>query len=134
MWHAVDYETDVAIAEVGPSPALANLYGFIHDTKGDPLAAVSVAVNEHTTATLLDGIFSLLDLDPREYTITCTKVGYQDFTTTKTLEQGDNEIDITMLAEGEAPPEEIPWLWIGIGSGAVIAILAAVALAKRRKK
>lgn len=114
--------------------AIANLYGLVHDTKGNPLAAVSVVLNEHTTATVLDGTFSFLDLDPREYTITCTKLGCEDFTATVTLEPGDNEIDVTMLAKGEVPPEEIPWLWIGIGSGLAIAILAAVALARRRKK
>lgn len=124
------WENKIAHVAVG----MANLHGFVHDTKDNPLEAVSVLLNEHTAATLADGTFSFLDLDPREYTITCTKAGYQDFTATKKLEPGDNEIDVTMLAEGEAPPEEIPWMWIGIGSGAVVLIVAAVALAKRRKK
>lgn len=124
------WENKIARVAVG----MATLHGFVHDTKGNPLAAVSVLLNEHTAATLLDGTFSFLDLDPREYTITCTKAGFQHYTAAVTLEPGDNEIDVTMLAKGEPPPEEIPWMWIGIGSGAVVLIVAAVALAKRRKK
>ena len=46
----------------------------------------------------------------------------------------DDQTDVAVAEVAEVLPEEIPWLWIGIGSGAVIAILAGVALAKRRRK
>lgn len=125
---ALDEETWSAINALIPA---ANLHGFVHDTDGNPLATVSVSLNEYTTTTEPDGTFSLMDLGPGEYTITCTKAGYQDFSKSITLPAGDNEIDIKMLAEGEV---EIPWLWIGIGLGAVAVIGGGIALAKKRKE
>lgn len=110
---------------------VANLYGFVHDTDGNPLPAALVSLNEHSTATLLNGTFDFANIPAGPYAITCTKTGYQDFSKSITLNAGDNEIDIKMLAEGEV---EIPWMWIGIGIGAVAVIVGGtVALAKKRK-
>ena len=117
--------------DVATTLIIANLYGFVHDKDGNPLPAVSVSLNEHSTATLLDGTFDFINIAAGPYTITCTKAGYKEFSEDITLTEGDNESDITM--EGEVPPPEIPWMWIGIGVGAAAAIGGAVALAKRRK-
>lgn len=114
---------------IAAGPA-ANLYGFVHDSEGNPLPAVSVSLNQHKTATMLDGTFAFANIPAGSYTITCTKTGYKDFSTDITLSEGDNEIDIKMLAEGEV---EVPWLWIGIGVGAAAAIGGGIALAKKRK-
>lgn len=110
----------------------ANLYGFIHDTKDNPLPAVSISLNEHTTATMLDGTFSFLGTDPGDYTITCAKEGYQDFSMPVTLAEGDNKFDITMLAEGEAPPEGFPWGWVALGGGIAAAAGIGVAISRRK--
>lgn len=108
---------------------LANLYGFVHDKDGNPLPAVSVSLNEHSTDTMLDGTFDFINIAAGPYTITCSKTGYEDFAQDITLSEGDNDIDITM--EGEV---EIPWLWIGIGLGAVAVIGTGIALVKKRKE
>lgn len=129
-------ETWNAIVGVGAPPIVANLYGFVHDTSGNPLPEVSVDLNGYPATTNVDGEFSFEDIEPGDYTITCTKSGYEDTTKSKTLNAGDNEVDIEMLAEGEVPPPpptEVPWLWIGIGLGAVAVIGTGIALAKKRK-
>jgi len=131
----IDQKTWDAI-EVGLPPEVANLYGFVHDTDGNPLDDVSITSNEHTASTNPDGEFSFEDIEPGDYTITCTKSGYEDTTKSKTLNAGDNEVDIEMLAEGEVPPPpptEVPWLWIGLGLGVVAVIGGGIALAKKRK-
>lgn len=101
------------IGEEGPPPPppdKANLYGFVHDTGGNPLAAVSVVLNEHETATMLDGTFRFLNIEPNTYTIICEKGGYQSYSKQIILAEGDNGVDITMLAEGEEKP--FPWQWL----------------------
>ncbi len=114
---------------VAAGPA-GNLYGFVHDSEGNPLPAVSVALNSYETATMLDGTFDLANIPVGPYTITCTKTGYKDFSKDITLTEGDNEIDITMKGEEEV---EIPWMWIGIGVGAAAVVGGGIALAKKRK-
>lgn len=111
-------------------PGLANLYGFIHEKNDTPIAAVSVKLNEHSAATKVDGNFSFTELEPRGYAITCTKIGWEKFTTDVTLEEGDNGIDITMVKE--EVPAKLPWKWIGAGVGIVAAIIGTVKLVARR--
>ena len=109
---------------------VADLYGFVHDTDGNPLAAVSITLNGHETASMIDGTFSILEIEPGDYTLTCTKEGYKDRSKTISLVAGDNEEDIEMLREDE---EESWWerletwqqaLIIGGGASAVIGLLA----------
>jgi len=111
---------------------VGNLHGFVHDADGNPLPAVSVSLNVVylSTATKLDGTFDFTEIPMGTYTITCTKTGYKDFSEKIPLAEGDNEIDIKMLAEGEV---EIPWLWIGLGVGAAAAIGVTVVLVKKSK-
>lgn len=115
----------------------ANLYGFVHNTDGDPLAAVSITLNGLGTASMIDGTFWILEIALGDYTITCTKGGYKDYSKTISLTSGRNDVDIEMLREGE---EEEGWwerletwqqaLIIGGGASAVIGLLA---LATREK-
>ena len=121
---------DAIIVEEGP-PEVANLWGFVHDTGGNPMAAVSITLNGHETASMIDGTFWILELEPGDYTITCTKEGYKDYSETISLTGGRNDEDIEMLREEE---EEEGWwesleTWqkaaiIGGGASAVIVLLA----------
>ncbi len=116
---------------------VANLYGFVYDTGGNPLAAVSITLNGQETASMIDGAFWFLEIEPGDYTITCTKEGYKDRIKTISLPGGRKDVDIEMLGEEE---EEEGWwesleTWqqafiIGGGASAVIALLA---LATRKK-
>ncbi len=132
-----------AITVVEEEPEVANLWGFVHDTDGDPLAAASITLNGHETASMIDGTFWILEIEPGDYTITCTKTGYKDRSKTISLVGGRNDVDIKMLREDE---EEGWWqklkdwwesleTWekaaiIGGGAGGVIGL---VALATRKK-
>jgi len=118
---------------------VAKLYGFVHDTDGNPLAAVSITLNGQETASMIDGAFWFLEIEPGDYTITCTKEGYKDYSKTISLAGGRKDVDIEMLGEGEEEEEEGWWagletwqqaLIIGGGASAVIALLA---LAARKK-
>lgn len=127
---------DAITIEVG----VANLYGFAHDTDGNPLAAGSITLNSHETASMIDGIFWILEIEPGDYTITCTKEGYKDYSKTISLTEGHNDEDIEMLREDE----EIGWwesleTWqkaaiIGGGASAVIVLFALATRAKSKGK
>jgi hypothetical protein len=135
---------DAISVEEGPPPGKGNLYGFVHDSDGNPLAASSISLNGSETATMLDGTFSLLEIEPGDYTITCTKEGYKDYSKEITVTAGRNDVDIRMLRQEE---EESWWQklkdwWTGIptwekaavivgGSAAVIGVLS---LATRPRK
>ncbi len=79
----------------------ADVYGFVHDTDGDPLAAASITLNGHETASMIDGTFWILGIEPGDYTITCTKTGYKDRSKTISLAGGRNDVDIKMVGEDE---------------------------------
>lgn len=96
---------DAISVEEGP-PLKADLYGFVHDTDGNPLAASSITLNEHETTSMLDGTFAILGIELGAYTITCTKEGYKDYSNTISLTEGRYDIDIKMLTEEE---EEKGW-------------------------
>jgi len=131
----VEYWPDIPVVIVPVGKA--DLYGFVHDSKGNPLPAVSVSLNQHKTATLLDGTFDFPNVAAGPYTITCTKTGYKDFNKDITLSVGDNEVDITMLAEEEEEGIwewiKAHWKWIAGGAGAAAAIGVTVVLVKKRK-
>lgn len=115
---------------------VASLYGFVHDTGGDPLAAASITLNGYKTASAIDGTFWILGIEPGDYTLTCTKTGYKDRSKTISLAGGRNDEDIEMLGEEE---EEGWWesleTWqqaLIIGGGASV-VIGLVALATREK-
>lgn len=114
-------------------PVETNLYGLVHDTKGNPLPAVSVRLNGRATTTATDGTFSFLLIEPGSYTVICTKEGYQNFARPITLTEGENDIDIEMLAEGEALPTPKYWPWVAVGAG-IVAIGGIAYVATRKKK
>lgn len=122
---------------------VTGLYVFVHDTDGNPLAAVSATLNSHETASGLDGIFSFLDIEPGDYTLTCTKEGYKDYSKDISLAGGRKDLDIKMLREDE---EESWWekfkdWWAGletwekgtiVGSGG--ALLGGIVFIVTRRK
>lgn len=122
----------------------ATLHGLVHDSEGNPLDAVTVFLNERITYTISDGTFDFTNIpvgpEFGPWTIFCEKDGYQDFSKDITLSVGDNEVDITMLAEEEEEEEvgiwewiKDHWGWIAGGVGAAAAIGGGIALAKKRK-
>ena len=120
-------------------PAIATLYGSVYDSKGIPIATATVTLNtKYTTGTTSAGTFTLSNIDPGSYTVKCTKAGYQGFTKSLTLKEGDNTIDIKMLALGEEPPwyeKALDWLkgnWYYVAGGAT-AVGIGIALVKRKK-
>ena len=135
MNSVLDEKTWSAV-KVGEEVEGANLYGFVHDKEGNSLPAVSIGLNGHITATMLDGTFTILEINPGDYIITCTFGGYKEFTKSLSLSEGDNEIDITMLKEGE---EGEPWYerywWALAAGGAVVATATTVVIriSKRKK-
>jgi len=122
QWDAITVAVEVEVAD---------LYGFVHDSDGNPLAAVSITLNAHETASMLEGTFSILEIEPGDYTVTCTKEGYKDYSKTISLTVGRNDIDVKMLREED---EEESWwgslkTWqqaaiIGGGATAVIVLLS----------
>lgn len=227
MGYAVKAGTLTQVAEktwdaiaIAPGIEVADLYGFVHDTDGNPLAACSITLNGHETATILDGIFSILGIqhqimlakgdnsiiypgltkslpealtnigpdglnvfdivwhqvngewisfyfyngEPRgelteleqgktyvvtvsedciweigaDYTITCKKEGYKDYSESISLIGGRNDVDIKMLREDE---EESWWdkleMWqkfaIILGGSAVGVGLLALAFRGKGK-
>jgi len=124
---------------------VANLYGFVHDTDGDPLAAVSITLNGHETASMIDGTFWILEIEPGDYTITGTKEGYKDYSKTISLAGGRNDEDIKMLREDE---EEGWWQklkdwWAGLetwekgtiaGTGVVLGVGIGLAVTKGKER
>jgi len=124
---------------------VANLYGFVHDTDGNPLAAVSITLNGQETASMIDGTFWFLEIELGDYTITCTKEGYKDRSKTISLTGGRNDEDIEMLRE----EEEVGWWeklkdwWAGletwekgtiVGTGAVLGIGIGLAVTKGKER
>jgi len=120
------------------SEVAATIQGFIHDSGGSPIPAVSIAINGRTTATQIDGTFTASDIEPGPYTIVCTKTSWQNASKEVTLVAGDNQVDITMLAVGETPPSKSWWdkHWkeVAIGGGCAAAIGGGIALAVRKRK
>lgn len=113
---------------------VASLYGFVHDTAGDPLAAGSITLNSHETASMLDGTFSILEIEPGDYTLTCTKEGYRDYSKTIRLTKGRNDEDIKMRGEEEGWWESLEtWLKAVIIGGGASAVVGLVALATKGK-
>jgi hypothetical protein len=81
---------------------IAGLYVSVHDSGGNPLAAVSATLNSHETASGLDGTFSFLDIEPEDYTLTCTKEGYKGYSRDISLAGGRKDLKIKMLREDES--------------------------------
>lgn len=123
----------------------ANLYGFVHDTDGDPLAAVSITLNGHETASMIDGTFWFLEIEPGDYTITCTKAGYKDRSKTISLVGGRNDEDIKMLGEEEEESwwEKLKDWWESLetwekgtiaGTGVVLGVGIGLAVTKGKER
>jgi uncharacterized membrane protein len=99
---------------------VTSLHVFVHDTDDNPLVAVSATLNGYGTASGLDGKFSFLDIEPGDYTLTCTKDGYKEYSKSINLAGGRKDLEIKMLREDES------W-WAGLEMWQQFAIIVSAA-------
>ena len=76
-----------------PEP-VASLYGTVTDADGYALPSVWVAIDGFTAYTDSYGRYEFAELTPGSYTVTFEKSGYQTVVRSKTLYEGDNELNI----------------------------------------
>jgi hypothetical protein len=143
-----------AIAAEAPLPQYAQVnLSVVSAEEQEPLSGVSVVLNGYSATTSANGTCKFLNLPVRSYTLTCTKLGYQDYTRAIILGQGTNTIEVFMesgipsscLIDGDCPegyvcrdgvcvPKEagVPWGWLLLGGGAVA--VAFIVLNKKKEK
>ena len=84
----------------GPDIHFANLAGLVTDAStGSPVLNASVTARQRDSVTMLttsDGRYIIGALDPGSVRVDVTKTGYQAFSTTKTLNEGSNTLDVQM--------------------------------------
>ncbi|MBA7623297.1 hypothetical protein ES703_30691 [subsurface metagenome] len=93
-----------------PTPGLANLYGIVSDAStGKPIVGVEIVLNGGVpTYTGSAGYYSFIDIEPRTYTISFAKDGYEVLTEEIVLEPGNNELNVELVLLEVIPPEEEP--------------------------
>jgi hypothetical protein len=92
-------------AKPPPPPGLANIYGIVTDeATGQPLAGATVDMQGATDVTDTDGRYDLGPFQPAEYVLSAYKENYEVFSTRVTLQEGNNEVNITIRPVMVPPP------------------------------
>lgn len=125
-----------ALAVQAPLPEFAQLNISITDLDQEPITGVAVVLGAYYTSTTgTDGTCALINIPVGTYTIKCTKTGYQTYTQSVTLGQGNNALVITMVATSVTPAQtwwEKYWWVVPVGGGALV--LIAALSGKEKKK
>lgn len=88
-----------------PPEGLANLYGQVIDAQtGQAIPDVLVILDSYQALTDLNGYYVYTDLEPKAYTISFSKEGYETETAEITLIEGNNELSLALTPVG-IPPE-----------------------------
>ncbi len=83
-----------------PAPEKANLYGIVTDAStGSALADVLATLNGMETYADSTGGYSFADLDPGTYSVRFEKDGYHTVGASVTLQVGNNELNVAMVAK-----------------------------------
>jgi len=99
--HAAQY-----VLTVEPPPALpATVTGKVTDANtGLPIEGATVSINNYATTTDADGNYTL-SVPAGTYTLTCAKTGYETYSETVTLAEGDvKTINIALTPSPSPPP------------------------------
>lgn len=91
-----------------PSPGRATFYGRVTDSvTGEPVADVLGTLNGIEFYTDAGGNYAFTDLEPRSYTVTFGKEGYETIVSDIILVEGNNELNVEMVPI--AVPPELPF-------------------------
>lgn len=110
--------------DVSVPPGKANLSGRVTDrATGAGIVGAQVTASIYSDITDISGYYSLAGLTPKSYTIKVTATGYDNYSTVKTLLEGDNTLNIEMVA-GEPGIGISPWKVVaGVAAIAGVAII-----------